>query len=57
MVPDPDFLGANITDLVYLIINPILADFRRKTGRRIGLLREKEIISIEVAMRNLLRCI
>lgn len=47
MESDPDFKEANVSDLVYLIISPILADFRRKTGRRISLLREKEIISID----------
>ncbi|KAF8534297.1 hypothetical protein BDD12DRAFT_896351 [Trichophaea hybrida] len=47
MESDPDFKEANVSDLVLHIISPILSDFRRKTGRRIALLREKEIISLD----------
>ncbi|KAI5850365.1 hypothetical protein DFP73DRAFT_229896 [Morchella snyderi] len=44
---DPDFNEANINDLVYIIVHPILSDFMRKTGRNIRLRREKEIISVD----------
>ncbi|KAG0131727.1 hypothetical protein HOY82DRAFT_559295 [Tuber indicum] len=42
---DEDFKEANVNDLVLLTIFPILAAFRRKTGRQLELIREKEIIS------------
>jgi hypothetical protein len=42
-----DFKEANICDLVILIICPIISHFKRNTGRRIRLLREKEIVSID----------
>ncbi|KAA8909404.1 hypothetical protein FN846DRAFT_889014 [Sphaerosporella brunnea] len=43
---DPDFKVANVSDLVHLIINPVLANFKRTTGRKVALLREKkEILS------------
>ncbi|KAI5807940.1 hypothetical protein DFH27DRAFT_607628 [Peziza echinospora] len=41
------FKESNVSDLVYSIISPILSDFRRKTGRKLRLEREKEIISID----------
>ncbi|KAF8544769.1 hypothetical protein BDD12DRAFT_814675 [Trichophaea hybrida] len=44
---DPDFKEANVNDLVRCIINQILFDFRRKTGRNILLRREKQIISVD----------
>ncbi|KAF8468149.1 hypothetical protein BDZ91DRAFT_721991 [Kalaharituber pfeilii] len=42
-----DFKEANINDLVYIIINPIISDFRRRTKRNIRLRREKEIIAAD----------
>jgi hypothetical protein len=42
-----DFNEANVSDLVYTIISPILSSFRRKTGRDVRLRREKEIISVD----------
>ena len=42
-----DFREPNVNDLVLLILNPILSDFRRSTGRNIRLRREKQIISID----------
>lgn len=45
---DPDFKEANIHDLVYAIISPILVSFIRMTGcQSIRLRREKEIISTD----------
>lgn len=44
---NPDFKEANINDLVYIMLHPILLDFRRKTGRCIRLQREKEIVSVD----------
>lgn len=44
---EADFKEANINDLVYGIISPIIADFRRKTGRNLRLRREKEIIAVD----------
>ncbi|KAG0638807.1 hypothetical protein HOY80DRAFT_965850 [Tuber brumale] len=44
---DQDFKEANINDLVFAILAPIVTDFRRKTGRDICLLREKQIISVD----------
>ncbi|KAF8434040.1 hypothetical protein BGX38DRAFT_1221080 [Terfezia claveryi] len=44
---EEDFKEANINDLVYGIISPIIADFRRKTGRNIRLRREKEIVAMD----------
>ncbi|RPA93666.1 hypothetical protein L873DRAFT_1511851 [Choiromyces venosus 120613-1] len=40
-----DFNKANLDDLVYSIISPILEDFMHKTGRKIRLERDEEIIS------------
>jgi len=42
---DPDFKEANISDLVLFIISPIISDFKRKTGRKVSLLREEEVLS------------
>ncbi|KAA8898902.1 hypothetical protein FN846DRAFT_194803 [Sphaerosporella brunnea] len=42
---DPDFKEANVNDLVHYIIGPIISDFKRKTGRKVFLLREKEMVS------------
>ncbi|KAF8534429.1 hypothetical protein BDD12DRAFT_809376 [Trichophaea hybrida] len=42
-----DFKEAKVSDLVLYIIGPILSDFWRKTGRKIRLEREKEIISTD----------
>lgn len=42
-----DFKEANVSDLVLYTIGPILSDFIRKTGRKIRLEREKEIISTD----------
>jgi len=44
---DEDFKEANVNDLVIFIIAPILAAFRRETGREIYLHREKDIVSID----------
>lgn len=45
---DPDLKEANIHDLVYAIISPVLVSFIRMTGRQsIQLRREKEIISTD----------
>ena len=41
----PDFTEANVYDLVYAIITPIIRELRHKTGRNIRLARKKEIIS------------
>ncbi|KAI5799188.1 hypothetical protein DFH27DRAFT_559923 [Peziza echinospora] len=46
MEGNSDFNEANISDLVYAILSPILSSFRRKTGRDVRLRREKEIISV-----------
>jgi hypothetical protein len=43
----PSFNKANFTDLVVIIICPIVSLFKRKTGRDICLLRKKEIVSID----------
>lgn len=42
-----DFKEANISDLVYATISPIISDFRRKTKRNLRLQREKEIVSVD----------
>ncbi|KAG0634876.1 hypothetical protein HOY80DRAFT_1025481 [Tuber brumale] len=42
-----DFQEANINDLVFTILAPIVADFRRKTGRNFSLLREKQITALD----------
>ena len=42
---NPDFTEANVHDLVYAIITPIIRELRHKTGRNIRLARKKEIIS------------
>lgn len=47
MESNPDFKEANICGLVYATIEPILIDFKRKTGRNICLLREKKIVSVD----------
>ena len=39
------FNESNISDLVYSILAPTVADFRRKTGRKVRLSREKKIVS------------
>jgi len=45
---NPSFKEANISDLVYAIISPIIFEFRCRTGRKeIRLEREKEIISTD----------
>ncbi|CCX32304.1 hypothetical protein FPQ18DRAFT_377202 [Pyronema domesticum] len=45
---DANFKVANVNDLVYATISPILIDFKRRVGRNsIQLLREKEIISTD----------
>jgi hypothetical protein len=44
---NPDFKEANISDLVYSIISPIIRNLMRMAGRKIHLKREKEIVSIE----------
>lgn len=42
------FKEANVNDLVYAIIKPIIVNFVRKSGRKgIQLLREKEIVSVD----------
>ena len=41
------FKESNVNDLVLLILNPILSDFRRSTGRNIRLRRGKEIVSTD----------
>jgi len=41
------FKETKVSDLVYSIISPILSDFRRKTGRKLRLEREKEILSTD----------
>ena len=46
--PDTNFKAANINDMVYAIISPVLFDFMRTTGRGgIRLSREKVIISVD----------
>ncbi|KAG0634855.1 hypothetical protein HOY80DRAFT_1140366 [Tuber brumale] len=40
-----EFKEANVNDLVYAIITPIVTDFKRKTGRNLRLQREKEIVA------------
>ena len=48
MESDRNFKEVNINDLVYTVIIPVIADFRRNTGRRnIRLLRDKQIISTD----------
>ena len=42
---DPYFKEHSVNDLVLRIIVPIIADFIRMTGRKMTLVREKEIIS------------
>ena len=45
---DPDFKGGNVNDLVYGIIDPVLASFILMAGRTsIQLRRRKEIISVD----------
>jgi len=41
------FKEPKVSDLVYSIISPILSDFRRKTGRKLRLEREKVVISTD----------
>ncbi|KAF8459837.1 hypothetical protein BDZ91DRAFT_851902 [Kalaharituber pfeilii] len=45
--PEEDNHDFNVNDLVYATISPIIAEFIRKTGRSIQLLREKEIVSLD----------
>ena len=40
-----DYKEANVNDLVYGILSPMVTDLKRKTGRKLRLTREKEIIS------------
>jgi len=40
-----EFKEPNVSDLVYSIVAPTVADFRRKTGRKLRLSREKNIVS------------
>ncbi|KAF8538493.1 hypothetical protein BDD12DRAFT_152826 [Trichophaea hybrida] len=47
---DPDFKEANVSDLVHYIIGPIISDFKRKTGRKVFLLRENEMLSQDCEM-------
>ncbi|KAG0634206.1 hypothetical protein HOY80DRAFT_543431 [Tuber brumale] len=42
-----DFKEANINDLVFTILAPIVADFRHKMGRNVGLFREKQITTLD----------
>jgi len=42
---NPRFKEANINDLVYATIHPILFDFACKTGRKLRLEREREVVS------------
>ncbi|KAG0643101.1 hypothetical protein HOY80DRAFT_1098039 [Tuber brumale] len=51
----PDFTGANLNDLVLLIILPILAEFRLETGRNLVLRREKEIVAADSKTRGSLK--
>jgi hypothetical protein len=44
---NPDFKEANVSDLVYSIIGPLIDFIRKKTERMIRLTREKETISID----------
>jgi len=44
---NPDFKEANINDLVYSIISPIIHNSIRVVGRKIHLKREKEIVSTD----------
>jgi hypothetical protein len=44
---DTDFKKANVSDLVYATIHPILFNFTRKTQRNIRLQKEKEIASVD----------
>jgi hypothetical protein len=44
---DEDFKEANINDLVFSILAPIVADFRERTGRNIYLRREKQITALD----------
>ena len=40
-----EFKESNVSDLVYSILASTVADFRRKTGRKVRLSREKKIVS------------
>ncbi|KAF8416005.1 hypothetical protein EV426DRAFT_688018 [Tirmania nivea] len=42
-----EFKEPNVSDLVYSIVAPTVADFRRKTGRKLRLTREKRIVSTD----------
>ncbi|KAG0643675.1 hypothetical protein HOY80DRAFT_944802 [Tuber brumale] len=44
---DEDFKEANINDLVFTILAPIVTDFRRKTGRNTCLCREKQVTALD----------
>jgi len=46
-VDSPDFKEANVNDLVFTILCPILLAFQSTTNRKLHLLREKEIISTD----------
>ncbi|RPA94616.1 hypothetical protein L873DRAFT_1415496 [Choiromyces venosus 120613-1] len=45
---DEDFKEANINDLVFTILVPIIAAFRRNTGRKLLLQREKQITAVDL---------
>ena len=45
-----EFTEANVSDLLVYIIGPILASFRRNTGRPVRLHREKEIVVVDNEM-------
>ena len=42
-----DFMEANVHDLVYTIVNPVLVAVRRATKRKLRLCREKRIVSTD----------
>jgi hypothetical protein len=44
---DEDFKEANINDLVFSILAPIVSDFQERTGRNIFLRREKQITAVD----------
>lgn len=45
-----DFKEANVTDLVFTIIVPMIAAFRTRMGRKLRLLREKKITAVDGKM-------
>ncbi|KAF8416250.1 hypothetical protein EV426DRAFT_721862 [Tirmania nivea] len=44
---NPEFKESNVSDLVLIIVLPIVTDSKRKTGRDIRLTREKKIVSTD----------